>query len=515
MPESQTENKVRQKTRGNRWVLVRKLTQAVALVIFLAAVIFNRSNGLSSPLVYLPIQLSPLAMLSNLLSSRTFLAGSTLSLVILLSSLFLGRAWCGWLCPMGTLLDIFNFSKCKNRKEPPQGLRKIKYGILILILLSAILGNLTFLIFDPIAIFYRSTTITLLPIIDRSIYAVEKLLIQIPFLAEPVFAFDSWLRPLIFPLTSPSVKYSFLFGFFLISLILLNLIAERFWCRYLCPLGAMLGLPSKFSLFQRRTKSTCSECGLCAVDCPTDTIDPKTQYTSDPSECTLCMQCLQSCHKDSITFEPKWKPAPHRTYDPDRRTFLSALGISIASLALFSVDWIKRRAPSFLLRPPGVLNEKLFLSTCVRCGICLKVCPTQSLQADVSLSGAEGFFTPILVMRNGFCTYSCNACGQSCPVHAIPALELEEKQVTVMGHAFIDHDRCLAWSDHQTCLVCEEMCPLPQKAITLEQGVFTDADGIQIEVQMPVVDRERCIGCGTCENKCPVKGDAAIRVYTL
>lgn len=516
MSEKATHRRNKTFTKGDRWVLARKITQGLSLAVFFIGVIFSRAiDGLPPELVGIPIRLSPLAMISNLLSSKVFLAWSSISLIILLSSLFIGRAWCGWLCPLGTLLDLFNFSNRKNNIEPPQDLRKIKYGLLIVILMSALFGNLTFLVFDPLTIFYRSSTLTILPALDKTVFALEKLLIKIPFLADPVFAFDSWLRPAILSIDSPSIQYSFLFAFFFISIILLNLIAERFWCRYLCPLGALLGLPSRLSFIQRRTKDTCSECGLCQSGCPTGTIDPKNGYRSDPSECTMCMNCLAGCKKDSITFTRKWLPAPMKAYDPGRRTFFGSLGISIISVALLGVDWIKRRANNFLIRPPGVIDEETFLSKCIRCGICIKVCPTQAIQADVSLSGVEGLATPILIPRNGFCAYSCNACGQNCPVEAIPPLALSEKQATTIGHAYIDHNRCLAWGDHQNCIVCEEMCPLPQKAITLETGAFSDPEGNPIEVLLPVVDRERCIGCGTCENKCPVSGEAAIRVYTL
>ncbi|MBA4386213.1 MAG: hypothetical protein C0410_15875 [Anaerolinea sp.] len=229
----------------------------------------------------------------------------------------------------------------------------------------------------------------------------------------------------------------------------------------------------------------------------------------------MCMNCLQNCQKDSFSFTPKWRPAARRPYDPDKRLFLSAMGISVFSVVLMSVDWIKRKTKNFLLRPPGVSDESEFLSKCIRCGICLKVCPTQALQPDFSQSGLEGVWTPILIPRNGFCDFGCNSCGQNCPVQAIPPLSIEEKRLIQLGRAYIDHDRCLAWSDHSNCIVCEEMCPLPQKAITLDQGQFTLPDGSLVDVLLPIVDRDRCIGCGICENKCPVTGDAAIRVYTL
>ena len=160
-------------------------------------------------------------------------------------------------------------------------------------------------------------------------------------------------------------------------------------------------------------------------------------------------------------------------------------------------------------------DEDKFTATCIRCGLCMKVCPTHGLQPDMVETGISNVSTPILIPRHGFCQYSCNACGQICPVGAIPALPLEEKKQLPIGKAYIDHNRCIAWSDHRSCIVCEEMCPLPEKAITLEIGEFTSPEGEKFTLQLPVVNRLTCIGCGTCEFKCPVSGDAAIRVYTL
>jgi NAD-dependent dihydropyrimidine dehydrogenase PreA subunit len=113
----------------------------------------------------------------------------------------------------------------------------------------------------------------------------------------------------------------------------------------------------------------------------------------------------------------------------------------------------------------------------------------------------------------GYCAYSCNSCGQVCPVQAIPALPLDVKRTQVIGKAYIDQNRCIAWSDHRDCIVCEEMCPLPDKAIYLEKRDFTRLDGSIVTTQVPQVDRDKCIGCGICEFKCPLNGNAAIRVF--
>jgi formate hydrogenlyase subunit 6/NADH:ubiquinone oxidoreductase subunit I len=132
----------------------------------------------------------------------------------------------------------------------------------------------------------------------------------------------------------------------------------------------------------------------------------------------------------------------------------------------------------------------------------------------LTTAGWEGIWTPILVPRIGYCDYSCNACGQSCPTGAIPALTLEEKRQTVIGHAYVDRNRCLPWASSRSCITCEEMCPLPEKAIQLEEVEVWAPDGKRITLQRPHVDHNRCIGCGICENHCPLGGQAGIRVYT-
>jgi MauM/NapG family ferredoxin protein len=499
----------------NKWQIARNSLQAISLAVFVLTLVFSKESAFPTQLTNGLVRISPLAMLTGLLSSKVFLTGSLLGLVILLSSVVVGRAWCGWLCPMGTLLDVFSFSKIRIRKELPQSLRKIKYALLIITLVAAIFGNLTLLVFDPITIFIRSTTLVIWPLLDKGVFSLEKLLINVPFLRESVFKADAWMRPSIFPMESTAYQYATLFGLFFAAILLLNLLAERFWCRYLCPLGAVLGLGSRFSLIQRRVNNDCMECGLCGKACPTGTIDVKNGYQSDPAECTLCMNCHGTCHKNVFVFTPKWEPAEKQAYDPGRRLFLSTIGFSAVSVVLLSLNWAKKKTSFYLLRPPGVQDEENFLSTCVRCGVCIQVCPTQAIQADLTLSGIEGLTTPILVPRAGYCAYTCNACGQNCPVQAIPPLSLEGKRLTKIGTAQIDHTRCIAWGEHGNCIVCEEMCPLPHKAISLKQKSFTQADGKVAEVLLPIVDETVCIGCGICENKCPVEGEAAIRVFSL
>jgi Pyruvate/2-oxoacid:ferredoxin oxidoreductase delta subunit len=138
----------------------------------------------------------------------------------------------------------------------------------------------------------------------------------------------------------------------------------------------------------------------------------------------------------------------------------------------------------------------------------MAACPTSALQPALLEAGLAGFWTPRLAPRLGYCDYGCNACGQVCPSKAIPQLALEEKRQAVMGLAAVDRNRCLPWAYNTPCIVCEEMCPVPDKAIKLQREQVGE-----IELQKPYVVADLCIGCGICEQHCPLAGQAGIRVY--
>lgn len=342
--------------------------------------------------------------------------------------------------------------------------------------------------------------------------AFEIFLSRFEFLGGALQWLDQAVRPALLPLEPIGTRLVWLPVLVFSAIVLLNLAAERFWCRYLCPLGGLLGWISRLALVKRQVGGECTRCAACARDCPTGTIDATREFKSDPAECIMCMNCLSSCAAGETRFLPT-RPKPERlAYDPGRRDFIITGAVALAGLAVVETGQNLHQAPKNLLRPPGVDADK-FLQVCLRCGLCTRTCPTGALHPAITEAGISGFFTPVLVPRLGYCQYSCNLCGQACPSGAIPPLTLEEKRVQVIGHAFIDENRCIPWADGTTCIVCEEMCPLPDKAIVLEERAILRSDGSSGILKLPHVLRDRCIGCGICEYRCPQVGESAIRVY--
>jgi MauM/NapG family ferredoxin protein len=505
---------VRKQKIDPRWIVVRKTVQYVALAVFLFLFLISRQDSAGKDYIAYFLRFDPLLALTSLLASRTLLAVTVIELIAaVLLALVVGRAWCGWLCPLGTTLDIFSFKKTAAKKMPEE-LRAAKYGLLLVMLVSAVLGNLTLLIFDPLTILYRTLTSAIHPALNQILTVVETSLYPVPFLQGLVTWLEDTLRPGIFPLDPLYFQQALLFGLFFLAIIGLNKQAPRFWCRYLCPTGALLGLISKVSIFRRETSESCRNCAICSRACPTGTIDPGNGFRSDPGECTLCLVCFMNCPDSTLTAHSPLSTAPWNSYNPGRRQVLTSAAISVAGLALFRSQGLQEHPDVRLLRPPGALDDRI-LSTCLRCGACMRVCPTNVIQPAGMDTGLERLWTPVMVPERGFCEFTCNLCGQVCPVEAIPPLPLDQKQTTVIGKAYIDQNHCIAWSDHKMCMVCEEMCPLPEKAITLVETEIRDAVNSTRVIRVPQVDRTKCIGCGVCEFRCPVIGEAAIRVQAV
>ena len=390
------------------WVRSRKAVQALALVAFVGLFVLTQRDGVPGDLANVPMRLDPLLMLGASLAGRAVVVGAVLALATLALTLLFGRAWCGWLCPLGTVLDLV---PGKPGRRPhlavPESWRRVKYVLFLLILFAALLGNQTLLFLDPLAIFFRTLAAAVWPALDRIATSVEDVLVQIPGLDGPVSSVDAVVRPVLLPANPVSYQDAFLVASFFVGLLALNAFASRFWCRYLCPLGGFLGLISRVALFRRAATASCSGCGLCEEDCPTGTIDPARDYASDPAECTVCMKCTESCPLGAVKFKPAlaWPKAGRTTRT--RRELLLALGAAAAGIALFRSNLFAKRESPFLLRPPGSRESNadvVALTSCTRCSECVRVCPTGAIQPAFLQAGLEGMGTPVLVPRLGTAT---------------------------------------------------------------------------------------------------------------
>jgi polyferredoxin len=538
---------------------LRQGTQIVFLALFVYLLFEAYQGRVAHPWTDLFFRLNPLASLSAMLAARAWIPRLGLAGITVALTLVFGRVWCGWVCPMGTVLEWIRFPRlaAKRAAMPPSPRwRTVKYVLLALLVSAAAFGSLTLMLFDPIALLTRTMTAAVLPAFNYAVTGAEMALYPVRFFHVRLFqAPINWIERILRGPVLPFVQYVFRANVAIALLFAvavgLNALAERFWCRYLCPLGGLLALLSKVALIRRvvgprgQTASACNRCAQCAGTCPMDTIEPARGYESDPGECTVCYDCLTACPQKGIGFRWRWEPV-WREYDPSRRQVLAALGASAASVALINTSAQVGDPDPYLVRPPGALevdfDESEFLSRCIRCAACIKVCPTGGLQpSGLKEKGLMGLWTPHLVPRLGQCDFGCHACGQVCPSSAIRPLSLELKQITVIGRAYIDTDRCLPWADNIPCAVCEEMCPVPQKAILLDAG--GEGEGIgglggghrhgqgpgqgsdltqgqaqgengEIHAPRPYVLSSRCIGCGLCEKRCPLNGESAIRVYS-
>ncbi len=449
-----------------------------------------------------------------MLAARAWIARLALSFVVLGLTLLVGRVWCGWVCPLGTVLEWLSLGGARARSSAlsPRW-RRIKHGLLLLTLTAAAWTSLSLLVLDPLALLGRTSTTAVLPALNHVVTALESTAYRLRLLQPAVDAMERLLRGPVLPVEQPVFLQNVPIALLFCAVLVLNLWSDRFWCCFLCPLGALLGLLSKVSLLRPVLGPSCNRCGRCADVCRLGAIRSEPAYAIAVSECTVCLECLSACPQQGTGLRRHHQPDPAREYDPTRRQVLAALAITAAGVATLRAGVRSKSQHPLLIRPPGVQDEGAFLSRCLRCSQCMRVCPTSGLQPTVFEAGLEGLWTPRLVPRLGYCDFGCNACGQVCPSQAIPALELERKRKTVMGLASVDRNRCRPWAYGVPCIVCEEMCPVPDKAIKLEVTTVTDVQGNPMTLQRPVVRQDLCVGCGVCEHHCPVAGEAAIRVY--
>ncbi len=459
--------------------------------------------------VSLLFRIDPLAVLADLFAPGPF-AWKLLwpALLLLAATVVLGRFFCGWICPLGTTLDGAGNVLKSPTARPRPGWRKFKYLLLFGLSAAALCGVQLFGWLDPLSLFLRTLTFSLYPVYNLAANGVFDFFYnhQWPLVSPAVNAVYPFWRDYLMAFHQPVFALGLFTALVFLAILLLEKLERRFWCRNLCPLGALLGLCSRHALLKREPAALCSDCHKCQSACRMGATDEKGHARS---ECVLCFECSDYCPSERVHFG--FQGAAGSTVDLRRREVMGALATGALLAPTVSIAPGAAHANPYLLRPPGALAEDEFLSRCIRCGECLKVCIGQALQPTLFAAGPLGLWTPQLVARYGYCEYNCTLCGQVCPTGALRRLPLAEKKKTVIGLAVFDKNRCLPFARNEECLVCEEHCPTGKKAI-----VFTEKQVlVQSEVKtlkIPRVVGKLCVGCGICETKCPLDGPAAIRV---
>lgn len=497
--------------------IARRISQVFFLLLFIY-LFFQASYPLKSiipPDIFL--RSSPLVAIATIFASRAFIMTIIPALILLGLTIVMGRFFCGWICPLGTIIDgsdkLIKRKRKKLKQRDSLRFRSWKFAILVVLIISSIFSAQFIWLFDPIALLTRTTTAALYPIFSYSMEEISGILMNIEFMEEPIFDFYTTLQSSsILPLEPRIFQNGLLYLIIFVGILSLGVLSERFWCRNLCPLGALLGVFSKFRIFKRTIDDSCTKCGICQRDCKMNAIED--DYTEDsPIECIDCMNCVVSCPQNSIHYR-FGKPDANSKVDLSRRRFFYSAAAGVVAPVAIKTSYLSRTNKGDAIRPPGALEESEFLDRCIRCHECTRICATTGgcLQPALLQSGWEGLWTPISIPRTGYCEYNCNLCGQLCPTGAIQKLSLEQKNKMKMGTASFDKSRCIPWYRHEDCLVCEEHCPTPEKAIKFHEQEVIEPDGTRKIVKFPYVVEDLCTGCGICVFKCPLAGKAGIFV---
>ncbi len=530
---------------------LRRVSQTVFLALFLFLLFKTEFRGtftqgqtdvirLDYP-VSIFLEMDPLVAFSTALSTHALYGKIIWAVLIIAVTIVIGRFFCGWVCPLGSINHFFSSFKPERK-----GMKRIevnhykkwmavKYYMLFGVLAMAIFTSLQTGLLDPIPFLVRSLSVSFVPALSVGLRGGLDLLngINLPFFQKLADAGYRLFGSSLLSFRPQYYHFGFLVGAIFLGILVLNRAITRFWCRGVCPLGALMGVLSRFSILGlEKDHDRCDDCNRCLLHCQ-GACEPQGKVPWRQAECHLCFNCEAACPQDALRFRffPT-RESVNAAPDLRRRRAIESVAAGIVILPVLRASTgLAKDYNAGVIRPPGSLEETECLARCLRCGECMKVCPTNAIHPALFESGVEGLWTPMLKMRVGYCEYSCVLCSQVCPTGAIWKLTEAEKLgrsadgsatqpqkgrgPVKIGTAFYDQGRCLPWAMATPCIVCEEFCPTSPKAIWVQSETVARRDGSTLTVQRPRVDVDRCVGCGICEHVCPDQDRPAVYVTNI
>ena len=435
--------------------------------------------------------------------------------ILLVLTLLFGRVYCSVICPLGVMQDIISWIHGKTKKKNrfrfsySPAINWLRYGVLALFIVALVAGlhSLVALV-APYSAYGRIASNLLAPVyqLGNNFFA---------WIAERAgsYAFYS---------TEVWIRSGATFAVAAATFAVVAVLAwkhGRTWCNTICPVGSVLGLFSRFSVFAPVIDTEkCRNCGLCGKQCKSSCINMK-EHEIDYSRCVACMDCIETCKEGAIHYAcrygKKGSPSPAQgNVDKSKRAFLVSSAIATTAVAakaqemkvdggLAEIERATKPERQTRIVPAGSLSLKNFADHCTACQLCVSVCPDQVLRPSTSLMT---LMQPEMSYERGYCRPECTKCSDVCPAGAIRPISVEEKSSTQIGHAVVCLDNCVVNTDEVSCGNCARHCPAG--AISMVRKNPDDPKSLRI----PVVNEERCIGCGACENLCPARPFTAIHV---
>ena len=430
-------------------------------------------------------------------------------------TLVFGRVYCSVICPLGVFQDVVSWFSGRRKKKKYRfsyspAVSWLRYGVLGVFIIAMIAGiGSVVALLAPYSSYGRIVSNLFAPVYQWGnnvlAYFAER---------SDSYAFyetSVWLKSL--------PTFIIAAGTFVV-LVVLAWRNGRTYCNTICPIGTVLGFFSRYSLFRPEIDAEkCTNCSLCSRKCKAACINYK-DHRIDYSRCVTCMDCIDSCKHGAISYKYRFgKKEIKETSETGntnnaRRSFLTGMGLVLVSSAVKAqekkVDGglaviLDKKVPARMtpLVPPGAKGLRNMRTHCTGCQLCVSVCPNQVLRPSTKL---ETLMQPEMSYERGYCRPECTKCSEVCPAGAILKLTTADKSATQIGHAVWVEKNCVPLRDKVACGNCARHCPTG--AITMVPSDADDADSLKI----PVVNVERCIGCGACENLCPARPFSAIYV---